>query len=262
MGLLQKKQNSPTTWRLLILTVFVILTSLLFQCPINHDAGWYLYAAGAILDGAKIYLDLIDVNPPLIFWLHIPPVWLGRLLNCSAVPLFNSFFLFIVVLSLTLSTHILKKVLLHLPRSSQYCFLGVLIFLFLPYEMPWNCFGQREHLMLVFVTPYVFASAARLMGYPVANKICSSPGIACRNGICSQAAVPVCLFLHRNVSACCAQKLQILETPRKPGHFSLSGSPLGIHYFGYARIQSSCTYDTTCLWQFYRSNTHTLSRCL
>jgi hypothetical protein len=91
MGHLQKKLNSQTAWRLLILTVFVILTSLLFQRPINHDAGWYLYASGAILDGAKIYRDLIDINPPLIFWLNIPPVWLARLLNCSAVPLFNFF---------------------------------------------------------------------------------------------------------------------------------------------------------------------------
>ena len=177
MGHFQKKQNSQTTWRLLVLTVFAILTYLLFQRPINHDAGWYLYAAGAILDGAKIYRDLVDANPPIIFLLNIPPVWLARLLNCSAVPLFNSFFLFIVVLSLTLSEHILKKVFLHLPRSSQYCFLGVLVFLFLPYEMRWNCFGQREHLMLVLVMPYVFASAARLMGYPLQIKFAAILGL-------------------------------------------------------------------------------------
>jgi len=91
MGRLQKKLNSQTAWQLLILTVFAILTFLLFQRPINHDSGWYLYAAGAFMDGAKIYRDLIDINPPLIFWLNIPPVWLARLLNCSAVPLFNFF---------------------------------------------------------------------------------------------------------------------------------------------------------------------------
>jgi len=177
MAPLHKKQNSRTAWRLLILTVFVILATLLFQRPINHDAGWYLYATGAFLDGAEIYHDLIDINPPLIFWLNVPPVWLARLLNCSAVPLFNFFFLFIVILSLTLSTHILKKVLLHLPRPSQYCFLVVLVFLFIPYEMPWNCFGQREHLMFVLVMPYVFASTARLMGHPLQIKLAATLGL-------------------------------------------------------------------------------------
>jgi len=177
MSHLQKKQNSQTAWRLLVLTVFGILTFLLFQRPINHDASWYLYAAGTILDGAKIYRDLIDLSPPTIFWLSIAPAWLARILNCSSVPLFISFFLFIVVLSLILSTQIFKKILLHLPRSSQYCFLLVLVFILLPYEMPWNCFGQREHLMLVLVMPYVFASAARLMGYPLQIKLAATLGL-------------------------------------------------------------------------------------
>lgn len=177
MGHLQKKQNSQTPWRLLILTVFVILTSLLFQRPINHDAGWYLYAADALMDGAKIYHDLIDINTPLIFWLNIPPAWLSRILGCSAIPLFNFFFLFIVVLSLTLSTRMFKQILSHLPRPSQYCFLVVLVFLFLPYEMPWNCFGQRDHLMFVLVMPYVFASAARRMGYPLQIKFAVTLGL-------------------------------------------------------------------------------------
>jgi len=177
MGHFQKKQNSQTTWRLLVLTVFVILTYLLFQRPINHDAGWYLYAAGAFMDGAKIYRDLIDINPPLIFWLSVPPVWLARLLNCSAVPVFNFFFLSIVILSLALSTRIFKQILLHLPRPSQYCFLGVLVFLFIPYEMPWNCFGQRDHLMFILMMPYVFASAARLMGLPLQIKFAATLGL-------------------------------------------------------------------------------------
>ena len=177
MDHLQKKINSQTAWRLLILTVFCILAYLLFQRPINHDVGWYLYASGAFLDGAKLYRDLIDINPPLIFWLNIPPVLLARLLHCSAVPLFNFFFLCVVILSLTLSTRILKQIFLHLPRPFQFCFLAVLVFIFLPYEIRWNCFGQRDHLMFVLVLPYVFASAARIMGRPLQVKFAAILGL-------------------------------------------------------------------------------------
>lgn len=161
----------------MVFAVFGILTFLLFQRPINHDVGWYLYAAGAMLDGAKLFRDLIDVNPPIIFWLNLPPAWLARILNCSSVPVFNLFCLFIVIVSLILSTQILKKILLPLSRSAQYCFLLVLVFILLPYEIPWNCFGQREHLLLVLVLPYIFASAARLMGYPLQIKFAATLGL-------------------------------------------------------------------------------------
>src|SRR5215813_700280 len=65
-------------WLALALTVLVV-----FLAPLTHDAAWYLVATRRYLDGARLYVDLIEVNPPLMFWLMTPPTWLGRALGLS-----------------------------------------------------------------------------------------------------------------------------------------------------------------------------------
>ena len=41
---------------------------------LNLDVGWFLYVAGRIRDGATMYVDVVDVNQPLIAWLSLVPV--------------------------------------------------------------------------------------------------------------------------------------------------------------------------------------------
>jgi len=42
------------------------------QTPLAHDAAWFLVAAGRILDGAVLYRDIIEVNPPLGIFAALP----------------------------------------------------------------------------------------------------------------------------------------------------------------------------------------------
>ena len=49
------------------------------------DTGWLLYAAARMLDGATLYVDLVEVNPPLIVWLNAIPVALSRALALSPI---------------------------------------------------------------------------------------------------------------------------------------------------------------------------------
>ncbi|MBX9697943.1 MAG: hypothetical protein K2X74_00845, partial [Acetobacteraceae bacterium] len=45
--------------------------------PVNHDAAAVLGFAERWLAGERLYADLIDVNPPLIFLLNLAPAALG-----------------------------------------------------------------------------------------------------------------------------------------------------------------------------------------
>ncbi|MGH7526003.1 MAG: hypothetical protein ACREMX_04805, partial [Gemmatimonadales bacterium] len=47
------------------------------------DTAWLLYAAERWLDGARLYVDLVEVNPPLIIWLNAIPVLVARALAIS-----------------------------------------------------------------------------------------------------------------------------------------------------------------------------------
>jgi hypothetical protein len=70
-----------------VLAIFGITGNSLASSWINHDAGWYLHVAGAWLDGATLYRDVIDTNPPLIIFLSAVPVWLGRITTIAPTAL-------------------------------------------------------------------------------------------------------------------------------------------------------------------------------
>jgi hypothetical protein len=44
----------------------------------RSDIAFLLYAAGRVLDGARLYLDVVEINPPLIIALNLPAVLLAR----------------------------------------------------------------------------------------------------------------------------------------------------------------------------------------
>ncbi|MGE0725442.1 MAG: hypothetical protein AB7O45_13780, partial [Alphaproteobacteria bacterium] len=54
-----------------------------FLAPIDHDSGAILSFAGRWWAGERLYVDLIDVNPPLVFALNLQPVWLSAVTGTS-----------------------------------------------------------------------------------------------------------------------------------------------------------------------------------
>ena len=53
--------------------------------PLNHDVAAVLNFAERMLAGGRLYADLIDVNPPLIFVLNLLPAAIGAWTPLDAV---------------------------------------------------------------------------------------------------------------------------------------------------------------------------------
>ena len=88
----------------LALAVLFAIVSLHFRFStyINHDVAWYLYSAGRLLDGGRMYQDMfVDVNPPLALYLTVPPVYLARLTGMFSVDIFIAYLCVLVLASLT-----------------------------------------------------------------------------------------------------------------------------------------------------------------
>ena len=51
--------------------------------PLPSDVSYFITADGRILDGAVPYVDIMETNPPLAFWISLPAVWLARILGLS-----------------------------------------------------------------------------------------------------------------------------------------------------------------------------------
>src|SRR4051794_28804435 len=56
----------------LALAVTGLLTALRLTGTVDSDVAWQLWIAGRIHAGAHLYRDIVEVNPPLWFWMALP----------------------------------------------------------------------------------------------------------------------------------------------------------------------------------------------
>ncbi len=126
----------------------------------SSDLGFYLYAAGRLLDGAVLYRDVVEINPPLIIWLNLPAVLVARSTGISEVLAYRLTVTVVLAASILLCERILRSTARDAERIRP--FLLVLWFVLFPFA--WIDFGQREHLLLGLFLPYLTLAAAELRG--------------------------------------------------------------------------------------------------
>src|SRR3569833_1085483 len=63
------------------LAVIALLTALRLFDTVDSDVAWQLWIAGRVHAGARLYTDIIEVNPPLWFWMALPLDRLAALLH-------------------------------------------------------------------------------------------------------------------------------------------------------------------------------------
>ena len=130
--------------------------------PATADMGFFLYAAGRVLDGARLYRDVVDLNPPLIIALNIPVVLLARVTGVSEFLLYRlGSALFVGILFLYSARLILRYVLPGEPGRAGYL---VLLLCFGLFGLARIDFGQREHFVLSLLVPYLLLVAAESAG--------------------------------------------------------------------------------------------------
>ena len=141
--------------------VVALITALRLTGTVDSDVSAQLWIAHQINGGARLYRDIIEVNPPLWFWMALPVERVASLLNVRAeqvlVPLMGS----LAALSIAATNR-----LLHPTTPLRHALLLVYAALIL-LAMPWLQLGQREQLVLIGTIPYAILIAARRSGRPV-----------------------------------------------------------------------------------------------
>ena len=61
----------PVFWALAVAAIVLMAAAEVFTRSLNHDVAWYLYMADAFREGAELYRDVADTNPPLIVFLSL-----------------------------------------------------------------------------------------------------------------------------------------------------------------------------------------------
>ena len=134
--------------------------------PLNTDSGWYLVGARRLLEGDRLYVDIIDVNPPLIFWLNTPVALVGQHLRVADDRLVAGAVAVALLAAMLLGQRVLSlaPVPSRISRSGVLCGFLITIVLLSPYDV-----GQRDQLAAIMFFPYslLAARAARQHGTPV-----------------------------------------------------------------------------------------------
>lgn len=161
---------------------FVWLGALLYHLPgtINHDSAWYLYATDRWLDGARLYVDLVETNPPLVFYLHVPPVLLSKLTGLGLMPAFVLSTLVMVLASIALCINTTRSAREEEPHLWTVLLAGAFLTSLI---VPKGTFGQREHLAVVLSLSYLFASAVRASGHSVGPMAATVAGLLAGVGL-------------------------------------------------------------------------------
>lgn len=145
-----------------------VLTFWLFRSSshlLSHDVAWFLFGSERMVDGASLYRDVIDVNPPLVFYLGVPAAWLQHALGWSDIVLYRLGVLAAIVLSLWLCNHFSRVLLAEfVPATHRH--LTMLLAVLLT-TLAASDFGQREHIMIVLVLPYILLCSVRILGRQV-----------------------------------------------------------------------------------------------
>ncbi|HET8624039.1 MAG TPA: hypothetical protein VFM14_10790 [Gemmatimonadales bacterium] len=129
------------------------------------DMAFLLYAAGAWLDGAKLYRDVVEINPPLVIWLNAPIVALARALGVSELRLYSFAVAGTMTALLVYGGRVARRFALRAhPELQAWLLLGTAIALF---PLARADFGQREHIVLGLMLPYVLLVVARLKSVEV-----------------------------------------------------------------------------------------------
>jgi hypothetical protein len=143
---------------LLAVLAFVLVVDV--RAPQKDDVAWLLYVARKWLGGKRLYIDLVEVNPPLIIWIYAIPAKLGDWLHLAPRLVAAPFFAACVLGSAWWASGLLRgRGPLLADRLPAFGVAGTVLLL-----LPGVEFGQREHLLIAAMLPYLCLFARALDG--------------------------------------------------------------------------------------------------
>jgi hypothetical protein len=149
---------------ILIGVVFIVAIGLRQVVPLNTDVSWLLVIGERMLDGQRLYRDIIEVNPPMAPFAYLPGVALARILGVDPRHVIDAQLLLLAAASLLAVSRILRLSPAMAPmRSGAFAVWAAAVLTILPMHV----FAQREHIALLTFLPALAVYALRSNREPV-----------------------------------------------------------------------------------------------
>jgi intracellular septation protein A len=142
----------------LLAVVLAIVLFTMLRSPLKDDIAWLLYVARRWLAGRELYIDVVEVNPPLIVWISAIPIQLARWLHIDAQYTAIPFFVGAVLGCAWWTASLLRgSSKLFEDRLPVFAAIGTVLLV-----VPAGDLGQREHLLVAAILPYLALFARSL----------------------------------------------------------------------------------------------------
>lgn len=185
--------------------LLIVLLGYVLTVRLTHDVSWQFWIARQMLGGVPLYNHIMEINPPLWFWMALPLQQLGTIIGVMPDRLYI-IAIFIIAAWSALAT---GRLLFATDERARAIFMTAIVLLCL--LAPINDFGQREQIALILALPYGSLMVKRVCGEPVSSSLALAIGVAAAFGFALKhyfVLVPVVLELwflwhSRNVWKSC-----------------------------------------------------------
>ena len=143
-----------------LLTLAIVSAAVWQQATLglNTDVSWLMIVGERILGGARLYVDIFEVNPPASVWLYLPQMALVQVTGLHAEAVVAASVFLMTGLALLLSAAILLKTgTVSAARALRLLPVVTAILLF----VPGAGFAQREQWAVLFLMPWLALMVAR-----------------------------------------------------------------------------------------------------
>jgi hypothetical protein len=166
MTVISSRALTPATQRPMVSAIslgllVIVLSAVLFialRSPLKDDIAWLLYVAHRWLAGRELYIDVFEVNPPLIVWISAIPLEIARWSDVGLQFVVMPFFVTAVLgCGWWAATLLRSQGGLFAQRLPVFAAIGCALLI-----LPGADLGQREHLLVAAFLPYLALFARSL----------------------------------------------------------------------------------------------------
>ena len=171
--------SAPPPLSLVALPAGLLLVGVFCEFRVMPDADvtWLLTVARQMSHGARLYSrDIVEINPPLVMYLGQAAMQAGQLAGLDAVAAWRLAVLACLSIACVLALPMLTR--LAGPEGRASAAPMSVLFAAVIACLPGSSFGQREHLIVIWLAPYVLCAALRVRGAAVGRLTGSLVGVA------------------------------------------------------------------------------------
>ncbi|WP_398475881.1 hypothetical protein [Tardiphaga sp.] len=127
----------------------------------NTDVSWLLTAGERVLNGGRLYTDVLETNPPMSVLAYLPAIVLSRMTGLAAETIVDALVFLGILASLTFCTLLLRR---HAGFTGARGWVLLLLAFAALAILPTHTFGQREHIALIALLPFLATLIDRITG--------------------------------------------------------------------------------------------------